>query len=44
VVLAGYAAGASYARVQALLGRDAALVVLAVVVVGLVVWQFTRRR
>jgi membrane-associated protein len=44
VVFGGYAAGASYARVQAILGRDAALVVLAVVVVGVVVWQFTRHR
>jgi membrane protein DedA with SNARE-associated domain len=42
VVLLGYAAGASYARVEKVVGRDAALIVLAVVV--LVVWRFTRRR
>jgi membrane-associated protein len=44
VVLLGYAAGASYARVEKVVGRDAALVVLAIVVVGLVVWRITRRR
>jgi membrane-associated protein len=44
VVLLGYAAGASYARVEKVVGRDAAVVVLAVVVVGLVVWRVTRRR
>jgi membrane protein DedA with SNARE-associated domain len=44
VVLVGYAAGASYARVEKLVGRDAALVVLAVVIVVLVVWRFSRRR
>jgi membrane-associated protein len=44
VVLAGYAAGASYARVEQVVGRDAALVVLAIVVVGLVVWQIIRHR
>ena len=44
VVLLGYAAGASYARVEQFVGRDAALVVLAIVVVGLVVWQVIRRR
>jgi membrane protein DedA with SNARE-associated domain len=44
VVLLGYAAGASYARVEQVVGRDAALVVLAIVVVGLVVWQVIRRR
>jgi membrane protein DedA with SNARE-associated domain len=44
VVLVGYAAGASYARVEKLLGRDAALVVLGVVIVALVVWRFSRRR
>lgn len=43
VVLLGYAAGASYARVEKVVGRDAAVVVLAVVVVGLLVWQLGRR-
>src|SRR3954462_8866628 len=43
VVLLGYAAGASYARVEKVLGRDAAFVVLAVVILALVVWRFRRR-
>ncbi|HET8615497.1 MAG TPA: DedA family protein [Actinomycetales bacterium] len=44
VVLVGYLAGASYARIEKLLGRGAALVVAAVVVVAVVVWQLRRRR
>jgi membrane protein DedA with SNARE-associated domain len=44
VVLAGYAAGASYAKVERALGRGTALAVLAVVVVGLLVWQVRRHR
>jgi membrane-associated protein len=44
VVLLGYAAGASYAQVEKLVGRDAAVVVLAVAIVALLVWRFTRRR
>jgi membrane protein DedA with SNARE-associated domain len=43
VVLLGYAAGASYAQVEKVVGRDAAVVVLGVVVVGLIVWRFSRR-
>jgi len=43
VVLLGYAAGASYAQVEKYVGRDAAVVVLAVVVIGLVVWRVRRR-
>jgi membrane protein DedA with SNARE-associated domain len=43
VVLLGYAAGASYAQVEKFVGRDAALVVLAVVVIALVVWRVRRR-
>jgi membrane-associated protein len=43
VVLLGYAAGASYARVEKYVGRDAAVVVLAVVVIALVVWRIRRR-
>ena len=43
VVLVGYAAGASYAQVEKYVGRDAALVVLAVVVIALVVWRVRRR-
>lgn len=44
VVLVGYLAGASYAHIEKLLGRGAALVVAAVVVVAVVVWQLRRRR
>lgn len=44
VVLAGYLAGASYARVEKALGRGAALVVLALVIVAFIVWQIRRRR
>jgi len=43
VVLLGYAAGASYAQVEKVVGRDAAVVVLGVVVIGLIVWRFSRR-
>jgi membrane-associated protein len=43
VVLLGYAAGASYARVEKLVGRDAAVVVLAVALLALVVWRLRRR-
>lgn len=44
VVLLGYAAGASYARVEQSLGRDAAVVVLAIVVVAVVVWRVRSHR
>jgi membrane protein DedA with SNARE-associated domain len=44
VVLLGYAAGASYARVEQVVGRDAAFVVLAIVVVALVVWRVRAHR
>ena len=44
VVLLGYAAGASYARVEKTFGRTAAFVVLAVVVVAVVVWRVRRHR
>jgi membrane protein DedA with SNARE-associated domain len=44
VVGAGYLAGESYARVEKYVGRGAALVVAAVVVVGLVVWRIRRHR
>jgi membrane protein DedA with SNARE-associated domain len=40
VVLLGYAAGASYARVEGVIGRDAALVVLGVVLIAVAVWRF----
>lgn len=44
VVLLGYAAGASYARVEKTFGPVAALVVLLIVVVAAVVWRLRRRR
>jgi membrane protein DedA with SNARE-associated domain len=44
VVLVGYLAGASYAHIEKLLGRGAALVVAAVAVTVVVVWQVRRRR
>jgi len=44
VVTAGYLAGRSYAHVEAMLGRAAALVVAGVVVVLVVVWQIRKHR
>jgi membrane-associated protein len=44
VVLAGYAAGASYETVQKTVGRGSALVVLTVVLVALAVWRVRARR
>jgi membrane protein DedA with SNARE-associated domain len=44
VVLLGYAAGASYAKVEQAFGRDAAFVVLALVLVAVVVWRIRRHR
>jgi membrane protein DedA with SNARE-associated domain len=44
VVLVGYLAGASYGRVEKLLGRGTALVIAALVVAVVVVWQVRRRR
>jgi membrane-associated protein len=43
-VLAGYVAGASYARVERFLGRGAALVVAGILLAALVVWRVLRRR
>ena len=43
-MLLGYAAGASYATVEKTFGRDAAFVVLGVVIVALVVWGVRKRR
>ena len=43
-VLVGYLAGASYARVEKLVGRGSALVGLAIVLIGLLVWHLRRRR
>lgn len=44
VVLAGYAAGASYAQVEAKMGRGGALVVLALALVALAVHAIRKRR
>ena len=44
VVLLGYAAGASYARVEKTFGPVAALAVLVVAVVAVVVWRIRRHR
>jgi membrane-associated protein len=44
VTLLGYAAGASYARVEKTFGRTAALVVVAVAVIALVVWRVRKHR
>ena len=44
VVVAGYLAGASYARVEQAIGRDGALVALAVAVVAFVLWRVQRHR
>jgi membrane protein DedA with SNARE-associated domain len=44
VVMIGYLAGNSYATVQKTFGQAAALIVLAVVIIGLVVWQVRRHR
>jgi membrane-associated protein len=43
VVLAGYAAGASYLQVQRALGQDTAVAVLGVALVGLLTWWIRRR-
>lgn len=43
-VIGGYAAGASYQRVETWLGRGAAIGVAFVVVVGLVIWRVRVRR
>lgn len=42
VVLVGYAAGASYAKVEHTVGRSSALIVLAVVVVGFTGWRIRK--
>lgn len=44
VVLIGYAAGASYARVEKSIGRDSALIVAGIVVIALVVWRVRKHR
>ncbi len=44
VVTAGYLAGASYAAVERTIGRDAAVIALAVVLVALLVWRIRAHR
>ncbi|WP_270888793.1 DedA family protein [Pedococcus sp. 5OH_020] len=44
VVVVGYVAGASYARVERVVGRDGALVVLAVALLALLVWRVREHR
>ncbi len=44
VVLVGYFAGESYAKVEQTVGRGAAVVVAVIVVVALVVWRVSRHR
>jgi membrane-associated protein len=44
VVLLGYAAGASYAQVEKVAGRDVALVALGIAVIALVVWRIRKHR
>jgi membrane protein DedA with SNARE-associated domain len=43
-VLLGYLAGNSYAAIEKIFGRAAALVVAAVVITGLIVWSIRRHR
>jgi membrane protein DedA with SNARE-associated domain len=43
VVLIGYLAGNSYARIEHTFGRATALIALAVLVIGVVVWRLRRR-
>jgi membrane-associated protein len=44
VVLLGYAAGASYAKVEKTFGRDAAFVVLAILILAVIVWRVRKHR
>jgi membrane-associated protein len=44
VTLLGYAAGASYARVEKAFGRDAAFAVAGIAVLALVVWRIRKHR
>lgn len=44
VVLVGYYAGESYGKIEQLVGRGAALVVLGLALIALVVWQIGRHR
>lgn len=44
VVLIGYAAGASYTKVEKTLGRSTALIVLAIALLALLAWRLRRHR
>lgn len=44
VVVAGYLAGASYAQVEKTIGRDGALVVLAIALLALLIWRIRKHR
>jgi membrane protein DedA with SNARE-associated domain len=44
VVMAGYLAGESYSRVETAVGRGAALVVLAIVVIALLIWRIRKHQ
>lgn len=44
VVVAGYLAGQSYAKVEAVMGKGAALVVGGIVIIAIVVWQVRKHR
>ncbi|KRE42580.1 DedA family protein [Knoellia sp. Soil729] len=44
VVTAGYLAGASYAKVEKVVGRDVAFVILGVVLIGFVIWRIREHR
>ena len=44
VVVAGYLAGASYATVEKTIGRDGALIVLAVALAALLIWRLRKSR
>jgi membrane protein DedA with SNARE-associated domain len=44
VVLAGYAAGASYKQVQSVLGKGTAAIVLVLVLIALIVWRIRKHR
>ena len=43
-MLAGYFAGQSYAKVEATLGRDAALIILGIALVALLAWRIQKHR
>jgi membrane-associated protein len=42
--VAGYFAGQSYTKVEATLGRDAALIILGIALVTLLVWRIQKHR